>query len=188
MNHVGFIQTPQQSGSSSLASVRLSILDPHQAFFCLSCFCTVSWRPEALDHQDRPFHASQSFPDDIYFGVGLLRVLDLGLGAIELVSLPALIYANKDSSSALRQLGNLMLTPSSGCLVSSPALLPLKNAYLHLHLQSQLHCADQSNHRAHSPKFWASPLTVSSLVRLCLSYQGQLQVRCRASSPKWGQG
>ena len=36
--------------------------------------------PAALDHQDRPFHVLQQFMDDVDFGVGQLKTLDLGLG------------------------------------------------------------------------------------------------------------
>ena len=36
--------------------------------------------PAALGQQDWPFHASQPFADDVDFGVGHLRALDLGLG------------------------------------------------------------------------------------------------------------
>ena len=137
-----------------------------------------------MDQQVCPFNASQPFPEDTDFGVGLTQSPGSRPSAVELARLPALFSITKESSSALLQLGKLMLPPSAGGLVHSPAQLPLGTAHPHPHLQS--HCADQSNHRVQSSMFWISTPRSSSLAHSCLCYQGQLhcvvQVRCSTSS------
>ena len=70
MSHYGSV-------SRSLASAILSILDPPLDYpVVVLCHGDLA----ALEQQDWRFHTSQSFGDDIGFGVGQFRTLDLGLG------------------------------------------------------------------------------------------------------------
>jgi hypothetical protein len=80
--------------------------------------------PAALEQQAWPFHMPQTFADDIDFGVGKFRALDLclsGSWASQPASSP---YPNHHGSPALNQLRHSMLPwPSARGRVRSSALM-----------------------------------------------------------------
>lgn len=73
-----FIAMNHGSGSRPLASVILSILDPHQDSSQRSCYCPVCGDPEALVLYD--WALLQQFIDRLDVGVGQLRAPNLGPG------------------------------------------------------------------------------------------------------------
>jgi len=119
-----FIVMSHWSGLRSLASVTLSISDPHWGASWLSC-CLMSWRSKALEQQDWPIHKSQSLVGDIDFGVIQFRALDLGLGS-SWTGQPTssfFICTTNEDFSGLLWLGHSM-EPLAGGRAISPALMP----------------------------------------------------------------
>lgn len=80
------------SGSKTLVSAILSILDPHQNSSQLSC-SPVSWKSYSLGSAELALHALQQFIDEIDIGVGQLRAQDQGLRR-SWISLPTLLNLN----------------------------------------------------------------------------------------------
>ena len=110
------------SGLRPLASATLSILDPHQDSSWISCCCPVSWRSCSFRYVGLGL-----FMHPVVLGwgrcwVGQLIALDLGLGGVELVSLPALLHSTtRVSSPALLQVAHPVLQLARG-RVSSPLI------------------------------------------------------------------
>jgi hypothetical protein len=123
-----------------LASVTLSILDPHQEFFQLSCWCPMSWRFCSFGTG-----LTLSLPIvGIWYRFGDEPIQSPGYGLGCWLNWLAFIWTTKASSPALLWLGYPMPQPSGGGRVNCPTLMPSGMAHLHPHLQNQLQCASQS--------------------------------------------
>lgn len=94
--------------------------------------------PCVTNHHDWPFHGSQSFANDVGFGVCQFTPWIWAWVAAEMVSL---ICTTRVSSLAPARPSNSTISRMLGQLSCSHAL-GLSNA--HPYLQNQLHCADQS--------------------------------------------
>lgn len=118
------------SGSRTLASVTLSILDPHSGFF-YPVVAVCHGGPAVLNQQDQPFRVPKQFTDNVDFWDGPTQSPGSGPGwqltwsALRL----SLTDTSRTSSPALFCLGHPM-PPLAGGRISSPTLMPSARSLL----------------------------------------------------------
>lgn len=132
------------SDSRPLAST-LSKLGPHQDTPHLSCCCSVPCGSYNFGSgKDWPFHMLQQFKDEVNFGIGQLKALDLGLGGSwvdQPTSSPAPHHQGQLPSTALASPSMLQ---QEGSKASPPGLMHSGPTHPYPPLQSQLYSATHS--------------------------------------------
>ena len=131
-----FIAMSHWSGLRSLAPVTLSILDPHQASYCLFCCCPVLWRTFSFGTAGLALSQASTVHRRCRYWVGSTPWIWAWVIAelVNFLALPHLHYQGKLSSTALARL--------------SIATIGRRQAYLFPLYPGQLYCAAQVRYRA----------------------------------------
>ena len=144
-----FFAMSHWSGSRLPISVTLWILDYHQTPPNYPVIALCHEDPIALNQQDWPFYASQSFVDDTFFWSKDTEPWIFPWVISELISIKvSLICPTMTSSPALLQLAHLILQLAGGS-ASSPILTFSGLAHPCFPHKGKLHCVAQTRCRAH---------------------------------------